>query len=278
MADTTADKPSSAVFFRLQTTNMTITKLAFNWAIALLLPFFAVAQQRDSSLNTTVFSGSVGVTTNGFSIVPTFSLNSSAGLFFLSWKKNKFSIDPDIRLTPDGRKGGILLWFRYQAVDEKKFSLRVGAHPALNFQIRKITDNNTTTSITQMRRFLAGEVAPTYHITKNWNVGVYYLQGHGLQKDGPQTTHFITLNSGIANIKLGGPLRLAINGAVYYLRLDGYEGRYYTATTTLSHTKIPFSLQGAMNKTIRSNLPGNKDFLSTVTLFYNFSKTFYRVK
>jgi hypothetical protein len=257
---------------------MRISKLAFNGALALLLPFFTVAQLTDSIHKTTVFSGSVGVTTNGFSIVPTFSLNSSAGLFFLSWKKNKFSIDPDIRLTPDGRKGGILLWFRYHAINEKKFSLRVGAHPALNFQLRKVTDNNTTTTITQMRRFLAGEIAPTYHINKNWHVGIYYLQGHGLQKDGPQATHFITFNSGINNIKIGGPLRLALYGAVYYLELDGYEGHYYTATTTLSHKKIPFSLQAAMNKTIRSTLPGNKDFLSTVTLFYNFSKTMVRVK
>jgi TPR repeat protein len=154
----------------------------------------------------------------------------------------------------------------------------VGAHPALNFQLRKVTDNNTTTNITQMRRFLAGEIAPTYHINKNWHVGIYYLQGHGLQKDGPQATHFITFNSGINNIKMGGPLRLALYGAVYYLELDGYEGHYYTATTTLSHKKIPFSLQAAMNKTIRSTLPGNKDFLSTVTLFYNFSKTMVRVK
>lgn len=233
--------------------------------------------QTDSSITTTRFSGSLGVTTNGFSIIPTFSLNSPALITVLSWRKKNFSIDPDIRLTPDLKKGGMIVWFRYYAVDRKKFNLRIGAHPALNFQQRTITENGNTTSITQMRRFLAWELAPTYNLTKNWNAGIYYLQGNGLQKDGPVTTHFVTFNSSISDIHLTGKWRLMLAPAVYYLYLDGFDGKYFTMTGAISNTSLPLSLESTINKTFASSLAGNKDFMWNLTLNYHFDKTFKRI-
>ena len=147
--------------------------------------------QKDSTRRVTKFSGSLGITNNGFSIIPTFSLNSPAAVVLLSWRRDRFSIDPDIRLTPDGKRGGILLWFRYHAVETERFRLRTGFHPAMNLQTRKITEEGISSEITQMRRFLAWELAPSFKIEKDWSIGLYYLQGNGLQKDGPRTTHFL---------------------------------------------------------------------------------------
>ena len=65
------------------------------------------AQQADSTQNTINFSGSVGITNNGFSIIPTFSLNSPAFIILPSWRKKRFSFDPDIRLVPNGSKSGL---------------------------------------------------------------------------------------------------------------------------------------------------------------------------
>lgn len=237
-----------------------------------------LAQSSDSTRKTIVFSGSVGITNNGFSIVPTFSLNSPAAIILVSLRKNKFSFDPDIRLTFDARRGGMLFWFRYRLVEGKKFSLRIGTHPAFNLQTRKITENGVTTEITQMRRFIASEIAPNYQITPNWSVGIYYLQGNGLQKDGPRTTHFVTLNTNISNLKVGGNFRFMFAPSIYYLNLDEYKGNYFTAVAELSHLKLPFRLQSAINKTFTSDLPGNKDFMWNVTLNYHFSKKFINVK
>jgi hypothetical protein len=257
------------------------TKLSFHMnrpattivlATALLFSAVAPAQEQDSTRNITTLSGSLGVTNNGISIIPTFALNSPAAIVLLSWKTNKFSFDPDIRLTPDARKGGMVFWFRYQAVAAKKIILRIGAHPAFNFQTRAITEGGKTSTITQMRRFVAWEAAPNYRLAKNWTVGLYYLQGNGLQKDGPRTTHFLTWNSRVSNINVGGPFRLTLVPAVYYLYLDGFEGRYFTATGVLSHTGLPFSLESSINKTFSSNLPGNKDVLWNVVLNYHFGK------
>jgi hypothetical protein len=237
-----------------------------------------LTQQQDTVRDTTIFSGSLGLTNNGFSIIPSFSLNSPAYLVQLSWRKNRFSLEPDFRLTPNLKKGAMLFWFRYYPVQKNKFSLRMGAHPSFLLQTREIMDNSITSEITQMRRFIAWELAPNYQINKHWGIGMYYLQGNGLQKDGPQTTHFVNLIMSISNINIGEDFRFKLVPAVYYLNLDGYTGTYITATANISHTKLPFAIQSTINQTFTSDLPGNIDFLWNISIHYNFSKKLVGVK
>lgn len=242
--------------------------------VFLFLKICAQAQTpKDSSKPAMTFAGSLGFTNNGFSIIPTFSFNSPAALALLSWKKNKFSIDPDIRITPNGKKGSMLLWFRYYPVQGSKFALRIGAHPAMNWMPTQIINNGVSSEVIKLRRFLAWEVSPGYRINRHWSVGVYYLQGNGMQKDGPQTTHFINLNTTISEVKISKQMSFAVTPALFYLKLDDTDGTYFTATATVNHAKIPFTIQSTINKTIRSNIAGNKDFLWNVVLFYNFRKT-----
>ncbi len=246
--------------------------------LSICFAFPAFAQQSDSTQQVSSFYGSVGLTNNGFSIIPSFSLNAPAVVTLLNWQKGRFIIAPDIRLTLDARKGGMLFWLRYRLVEGQKFSLRVGAHPAFNLQTRVVQVNDQDLELTQARRFFASEIAPNFRITPKWSAGMYYLQGHGLQKDGPQTTHFVTLNTSLNNIKVSKDLRLMLAPAVFYLNLDGYEGTYFTATVALSSQKSPFSLQSSINQTFNSNLPGNKEFLWNVVLNYNFHQDFVRRK
>ena len=68
----------------------------------------AFSQTKDSLIVKSSFSGLLGATTNGLSIIPTFSLNEPPLNFLLSVKKKKFSFDPNIRLKFDGKKGGMV--------------------------------------------------------------------------------------------------------------------------------------------------------------------------
>ena len=235
-------------------------------------------QQQTAVPDTTTFSGSLGLTNNGFSIVPSFSLNSPAFLAQLAWRKNKFGFEPDIRLTPNARRGSMIFWLRYYPIQKNKFSLRMGIHPSFLLQTREIMDNGTPIEITQTRRFIAWEMVPNFQFNKYWGVGMYYLQGNGLQKDGPQRTHFVNLLMNFSNINIGGDFRLKLVPAVYYLNLDGYEGTYFTATVNVSHKKLPFALQSIVNQTFTSNLPGNVDFLWNISIHYNFSKKLVEVR
>lgn len=232
----------------------------------------AFSQQADSTRQITSFSGTVGLTSNGFSIIPSFSLNSPAVIMNYYVRKNRFSFDPDIRLVPDGSKGGMLFWFRCYAIEKKKFSLRTGIHPALNFIRRDIVEDGKASQITEMLRFMAGEIAPTWQINPDWSVGAVLLHGSALQKTGPQRTDVIFLNTVISNIKISKNFRLGFVPMVFYLNTDGYTGSYFSATGILSNQKWPWSFQSTINKTIRSNLPGNRDFMWNVTLNYSFSK------
>lgn len=238
---------------------------------------FAVAQSVDSTKNISSFSGSVGFTNNGFSIIPTFSLNSPAFVANLSFRKRKLSFEPDIRLVPTAEKGGLIWWVRYQLVDKKKFGLRVGTHPAFTLIRRTDTENGTTKEITEMLRFLAFEVVPSYQINNKFGLSAMYLQGNGLQKHGPQLTRVLFLNTNITNIGLSKNLSFNLFPSIYFLYTDGYRGDYLTVTGALFHKKLPFSLQSTINQTFKSDIPNNQNFMWNVTLNYNFKKIYRKI-
>jgi hypothetical protein len=239
---------------------------------------FAQTPNADSANKTvTTFSGSVGFSSNGFSIVPTFSLNSPASMILLSVRKNKFSFDPDIRLVPDATKGSMIFWFRYHAITKRKYSLRVGIHPAVNIQTRDILVNGNTSTISQLRRFIAWEVSNDYKFSKHFSGGIYYLQGNGLQKDGARTTHFIALNTSVSNILVSKNLGISFSPTFYHLYLDGQSGNYISGAVTLSHKKLPFTVQHAFNQTLNSTITGNQDYMWNVSLHYHFSKKYKRL-
>ncbi len=242
------------------------------------LPLTIIAQTKDSTNTLHSFSGSIGITNNGFSIVPTFSLNSPASIINVSLRRNKFSIDPDIRLVTNGSKGGMVFWFRYRLIENKKFNLRVGTHPAFSYVRRLAPINNKETEITEMMRFAAIEVAPNYQISPNLGLGLYFLKGHGFQKHGPQNTNVLFLNAPITNLKLSQNMRFSVIPSVYFLDIDETAGKYFTGTAILSNTKTPFSIQSSINKTFTSNVAGNRDFMWNVMLVYNFRKTYRLIK
>lgn len=219
--------------------------------------------------NAQTYTGNLGVTNNGFSIIPTFSFNSPAITTQMSWKKNNLSVEPDIRLAPDLTKGSMLLWFRYMPIQKGKFSLRTGLHPAINWFPKNIVENDKPSELYQLRRFLAWELAPNFKINKNLNVGVYYLQGNGLQENGVRTSHFVNLYLAVSNIVLNDQLNLSLTPAVYYLNVDKKAGTYFTANGAISHKKSPFSLQSTINQTLRTKITGGKDFLWNIALVYN---------
>lgn len=234
--------------------------------------------KKDSVVVKSNFSGLVGLTSNGLSIIPTFSLNAPAYNFLLSVSKNKFSFDPDIRMTLDGRKGSMVFWFRYKAVEGKRYNLGVGAHPAFNIQTRKILDPGTRqlSEISQLRRFIAAEINQGYHITKNIRVGMYYLKGFGLQNDAIKSSHFLTFNTTFSNLKLGGGTSLQFTPQLYYLKLDKEDGIFYTHTVSISKKNLPFLLQSTINKNIKTNITGGDRFQWNITLFYSFNRKYGR--
>lgn len=239
--------------------------------------YSSFAQSDDSTQTPMVFSGNIGFTNNGFSIIPTFSLDHPALVANLSFRKKKLSFEPDIRLVPNAEKGGLIWWVRYRLVDNKKFGFRIGAHPAFTLIRRTDVEDGKTKEITEMLRFLAFEAVPSYQINKKIGISAMYLQGNGLQNHGPQLTRVLFLNANVTNIGLGKSLYFNVFPSIYFLYTDGYRGDYFTLTGSLAHKNLPFSLQSTINQTFTSNVPGNKDFMWNVTLNYNFKKIYKKL-
>lgn len=104
--------------------------------------FFAnlsFSQITDSTKRIGHFSGSIGITNNGISFIPTFSLGEPAAIFIFSVGKRRLSFEPDIRFTLDARRGGMAFWWRYKLLRKNKFKVNAGAHPALNFLNKTVT-------------------------------------------------------------------------------------------------------------------------------------------
>jgi hypothetical protein len=242
--------------------------------IPLWLTHFSFSQNTDSVKSTSHFSGSVGITQNGIALVPTFSLGEPAGIVMLSMGKKKFSFDPEFRFSLEGKPWSVLFWFRYQAVKTSKFSLRIGAHPALNFRTQPVTINGGVQEAIITRRFFATELSPNYSIKQNISIGAYYLYAYGFDKGTPINNHFITLNANFSYIKLSQNYFMKLSPQVFVLKQDKMTGYFTTATVTLARRSFPLSIAALFNKQLKEGIAGAKDFVWNATLIYSFGRNY----
>ncbi len=238
----------------------------------------ALAQTVDSTKGYRHFSGSMGLTNNGIALVPSFSLGRPAAILTFSAGTDQFAFEPDIRYTLDFKRGGMALFFRYRPKMKGRFQFATGFNPAYNFFTKNIMDNGQTHEIIQAQRFVGTEIVPNYILNSHLSVGMYYLYGHGLQKDGPMNLHFITLNMNLTNVRVSNNLLFQVMPQIYYLKQDAQDGYYFTATGGFVHKKIPVSVFSTINAEIRSNVAGSKPFDWNISVLYSFNKAYAKMK
>jgi hypothetical protein len=227
----------------------------------------------DSAKTPAHFSAAVAVTNKGISLVPTFTLGKPAIIFNMNLGKRKLSFEPELRFALEGKPWSFLFWWRYKLLKTKKISVRLGAHPALNFRTESVSVNGTAKDVIVSRRYLAAELVPNFQVSKNVSVGFYYLYSRCLEKDAARNTHFLTVNSNISNIKLGRQLFARFTPQLYYLKQDKLDGFYITSSLTLAHRKFPVAVQYIVNKTIRSDIK-SQNFVWNLSLIYTFDKKY----
>jgi hypothetical protein len=160
--------------------------LAFlNW------PFFTFSQQIDSIKEVSSFMAAVNVTNNGISLLPNFSLGKPAAIFNMTIGKKRLSFEPEMRFALEGAKPwSFIFWWRYKIVKTNKFTLNVGAHPSFVFREKILMIDGTPHDVLTTQRYLATEFVPTYALSKNLSLGVYYLHSFGLNEDASKNTNF----------------------------------------------------------------------------------------
>jgi hypothetical protein len=219
------------------------------------------------------FSGSISATNNGISFIPTFSLGKPAAIFNMSIGTKKLSFEPEFRASLEGKPWSLILWWRYKLLNDEKFKFHVGAHPAIAFKNVVADVAGIQTNTIEAQRYLAGELATNYSLSKNISIGTYYLYSHGMESNSTQNTNFLTLNSSISNIKLSNDFALQFSPQVYYLKMDSKDGIFFSSSLTLTKKNAPISISALVNKAIQTDIK-TKDFVWNATIVYSFNNKF----
>jgi hypothetical protein len=232
------------------------------------------SQNIDSTKAVSHFGGAVTITNKGISIIPNLTLGKPAAIFDLSMGKKKLSFEPQFRFALEGKPWSFIFWWRYKIVDSKKFRVNIGAHPAFAFNTVTFPYDTVPQEIIMVQRYLAGEIVPTYTITKNISVGMYYLTAFGLQEDGVKYTNYLGFRFYFSDIRLSDKFYMRFNPQIYYLNMDSNDGYYFNATLTLAKRNFPVTVSSLINQTIKTEIPFGEDFIWNISLIYSFNKDY----
>jgi hypothetical protein len=224
------------------------------------------------------FRGNISANHNGISLIPSFSLGRPAFIFDLSIGGERMSFDPEIRFAMDGKPWSFIFWWRYRLVRSEKFKLRAGVHPSFVFRSLPQPNLNGTTGaheIFTVQRYFAGELAPSYNVTKNFRVGGYYLHALGLDPGLTKHTQFMALNSSITQVSVSEQFYLNVSPQVFYLKMGELDGFYTNASLAILRRAFPLALTTMASKSISTRIP-SKDFIFNVGLVYTVNRDYVR--
>ena len=225
-----------------------------------------------------VISGKINLTNNGFSFIPLFSLGKPATTINLSVGGKRLSFDPQFRFDLDGMQPWSFLFiWHYKLIKKERFQLRLGSYfPAYAFTELDYSRNSRSVKILTPQRFFIWTTNLNYVINKNISVGLFYLNGKGLEKvDQTKQGNFISLRSYVQNINLSKSFNLSFNPEIYFLKIDSNQGYYVAQTFAIRYSKLPFSISTTMNKAINSNINA-KSFDWNIGFNYNFKSSFQK--
>jgi hypothetical protein len=234
---------------------------------------YSLAQNTDNKSVASNLGGAVTVTNNGISFIPTFSLGKPAVIFDMV-VGHKLTFEPQFRFSLEGKPWSFLFWWRYKVLRTDKFFFNTGAHLGLAYKTIDVSVNGKTKDVQTVNRYLAGEFSPNYQLAKNISIGMYYLYSRGIDPDATRNTHFLTLNANLSDIKLSGQYFVQFVPQVYYLRMNQYDGYYFTSSLTLAKRNSPFSISGMFNKIIQTDISASKNFVWNVSIVYRFNKKY----
>ncbi len=254
---------------------MNLKKFLFSVLLIFSFNSYIFAQKADTTSTTVNFFGALSVTNNGISLLPSFSLGKPALMLEMSMG-NRLTFDPQFRVSLEGQPWAFIFWWRYKLIKDEKFTLNVGAHPAVTFRTETPIVNGIMQEYLVPKRYLAAEIAPNYQIHKNISVGLYYLTSHGFDINSTKNVHFITINSNISNLNLGRDFVFGLRPQFYYLKMDQNDGIYLTSTFTLKHLNFPLSLESVINNPFRTDIVGSDKFQWNISLIYSFKNSYVK--
>jgi len=192
-------------------------------------------------------------------------------MFKFAAGKNRFSFEPEFNFSLEGKPWYFIFWGRYKIVNTKRFRINTAAQYGLNFRKVPILTGATPYEGLTSDRYVAGEFAPSFQVTKNLTAGVYYLHSHGLDPGTTNSLDFLTLNASLSNIRIANLAQLRVAPQFYYLHQDDRQGTYFTSSFAIERKGFPLSITSIINQPIKTTIIGGDKFVWNVALVYSFS-------
>ena len=234
--------------------------------VALLLSMAAGNTVSDTTREPAHASGAVTVTNNGISLIPSFSLGRPATIIDVGIERSGFAFEPQLKVGLDGYPWAFIFWGRWRPKTGDRFHLVIGEHPAVQFHRTNATIGGVPRTVTTINRYFVTELWPSVSVTRNVNTGIYWLDGHGLDGDATQHTHFVSWRSSV-NVPLPNRYYVFLAPQAYYLWQDRREAEYVNGAATLGAHAFPVSISAMVNRKLQGTLP-TKDVLWNVSLIY----------
>jgi len=236
---------------------------------------FVSAQKSDTIKKVNNFGTVVTLTSKGISTIPNLTLGKPAVIFDLTMGR-KLTFEPQFRFALEGKPWSFLFWFRYKLVTAEKFRMTIGAHPAYSFKSITDTVNGLSRDLIRADRYLAGDLTPTYFLSRSIGIGMYYLYIRGIEKDITRNTHFISFRTIFSNIRISDKFYFRFNPQVYYLNMDDRQGWYFNSTLVLARMNFPLSVATLISKSIETEILAEDDFLWNISLIYSFNRNYVK--
>jgi hypothetical protein len=227
----------------------------------------ASSQAADSAGSRTEVTWAINVANKGISI-PTSTLEKPTATVDMSIRRGGFSVDPQFRVGLDGTPWSFVFRGRYRLVDNERLGVIVGAHSVFAFRTATVTVNGVAREVVMAQHFAAGELSPSYALSKNVSVGTCYVYARGLDADVTKHTHFVAARAGLGNLRLPARFVVRLDPEAYYLRSDDRDAMYLDSRVTLSKRDLPVAISGIFNRRIRPTEPRGRAFLWNVGLTY----------
>lgn len=77
----------------------------------------------DSTEKINYFGASATITSNGISLLPSFSLGKPAAMFDMKMGR-KLTFEPQFRVSLEGKPWAFIFWWRYKIFSDRKFQIR----------------------------------------------------------------------------------------------------------------------------------------------------------
>ncbi|MEZ5072857.1 MAG: hypothetical protein R2751_18385 [Bacteroidales bacterium] len=235
-----------------------------------------LAQETGPAGNPLVVSGSVHVTNNGFSPIPSFSLGEPAAIAYLSVKRNRFEFAPHMSFSLAGRPWTFTYWLQYKLVDRERYSLQAGTTLALKYGQTEILEDEAPVTILDVQRVSVSQIVSSHRLSDRVSTSLSYRFGHGFDPGGVNALHFLTWATNVAPIPVGKKFQSTLNAQAFYINVDGLQGGYVSAVVGFGHNEFPVSLAYQFCQPVKTEVAPELGFVWNLSLVYRFRYSFQK--